>query len=61
VVRVQQKVQVTVVELDLTRKRIGLSMKSDSINENKKGRKRKPNREQSMEASLEMLKKKFNQ
>lgn len=61
VVRVQQKVQVTVVELDLARKRIGLSMKSDAINENIKGRKRKPNREQSMEASLEMLKKKFNQ
>ena len=61
VVRVQQTVQVTVVELDLNRKRIGLSMKSDPFNENKKAQNKKPKKKQSREASLEMLKKKFNQ
>jgi uncharacterized protein len=67
-VTVQQKVQVTVVEVDVPRKRIGLSMKSDPFaqpGEQKapKGNKQKQGKpkekEQSMEEKLAMLVSKF--
>lgn len=68
-VTVQQKVTVTVVEVDVPRKRIGLSMKSDPFAQpgetpqkgNKpKGNNNKPKeKEQSMEEKLAMLMNKF--
>jgi len=67
VVTVQQKVQVTVVEVDVARKRIGLSMKSDPFAQpgetQQKGNRPKAARpkekEQSMEEKLAMLMNKF--
>ncbi len=68
VVTVQQKVVVTVVEVDVARKRIGLSMKSDPFAEapapspkgGGKPRSKKPAEKQvSMEEKLAMLVKKF--
>lgn len=67
VVTVQQKVQVTVVEVDVARKRIGLSMKSDPFAQpgeqpQRKGKpSRKPHREKemSMEEKLALLVNKF--
>jgi uncharacterized protein len=69
-VAVQQKVNVTVVEVDVPRKRIGLSMKSDPFaqpgesqqkgNKPKHGGKPKPKeKEQTMEEKLAMLVNKF--
>ncbi len=69
-IAVQQKVQVTVVEVDVPRKRIGLSMKSDpfadqvapvaSQPKNKRVEKEKPKeKEISMEEKLAMLVSKF--
>jgi uncharacterized protein len=67
-VTVQQKVQVTVVEVDVPRKRIGLSMKSDPFaqpgeQQQPKGNKHKQGKpkekEQSMEEKLAMLVSKF--
>jgi protein Tex len=67
-VTVQQKVQVTVVEVDVARKRIGLSMKSDPFAQpgeqpqakGNKGKSSKPKeKEQSMEEKLAMLVNKF--
>lgn len=66
-VTVQQKVMVTVVEVDVARKRIGLSMKSDPFAEpgtppakGNKGRSNKSHaREVSMEEKLAMLVNKF--
>ena len=73
VIAVQQKVKVTVVEVDVTRKRIALSMKSDPFGNtpaapNKssskpstaRAKKAAPRQEQSMEDKLALLKKKFN-
>ncbi|MFN7704010.1 MAG: Tex family protein [Chryseotalea sp.] len=69
VVTVQQKVYVTVTEVDVPRKRIALSMKTDPFAEapapvksNKPNEKKKPERakpEQSMEEKLAMLVNKF--
>lgn len=67
VVTVQQKVEVTVVEVDVERKRIGLSMKSDPFNKevSQAGGSRKPGKtkprekEISMEDKLAMLVNKF--
>jgi len=71
-IAVQQKVQVTVVEVDVPRKRIGLSMKSDpfadqaaapvpSHPKNKRDREKEKPREKeiSMEEKLAMLVSKF--
>jgi protein Tex len=65
-VTVQQKVNVTVVEVDVPRKRIGLSMKSDPFAQGeapqqKSGPKkqRQPEKEVSMEEKLAMLVNKF--
>ena len=67
-VSVQQKVMVTVVEVDVPRKRIGLSMKSDPFAEAgapvpRKGQRPKETRpkekEVSMEEKLAMLLNKF--
>lgn len=66
-VAVQQKVFVTVVEVDVPRKRIGLSMKSDPFAQpgesESKGQKKKPSKpkekEVSMEEKLAMLVNKF--
>jgi uncharacterized protein len=67
-VTVQQKVTVTVTEVDVPRKRIGLSMKSDPFAQpgevRQKGNQSKPNRkpkeqEQSMEEKLALLLNKF--
>ncbi len=66
-VTVQQKVQVTVVEVDVPRKRIGLSMKSDPFAQpgevQQKGNRPKQSKpkekEQSMEEKLAMLVNKF--
>ncbi|MFC3414253.1 Tex family protein [Algoriphagus hitonicola] len=67
VIQVNQKVQVTVMEVDAARKRIGLSMKSDPFAERGKkmakpeeNRSAKPNqKEPSMAEKLAMLKGKF--
>ena len=66
VVAVQQKVQVTVTEVDVARKRIGLSMKADPFAQQPppasppKGRKDKPReKEVTMEEKLAMLVNKF--
>jgi uncharacterized protein len=65
VVAVQQKVKVTVMEVDVPRKRIGLSMKSDPFGQaepapRSKDRKDKPKeKEVSMEEKLAMLVSKF--
>jgi protein Tex len=67
VVTVQQKVNVTVVEVDVARKRIGLSMKSDPFAQDTPGQKaggpkkqQKPKeKEVSMEEKLAMLVNKF--
>jgi uncharacterized protein len=65
VVAVQQKVKVTVMEVDVPRKRIGLSMKSDPFGQAEpapraKDRKDKPKeKEVSMEEKLAMLVSKF--
>lgn len=67
-VTVQQKVQVTVVEVDVPRKRIGLSMKSDPFAQpgevqqkgnRPKGKPREKEKEVSMEEKLAMLVNKF--
>jgi uncharacterized protein len=65
-VSVQQKVMVTVVEVDVPRKRIGLSMKSDPFSDQKpaasapRDRKQKPReKELSMDEKLAMLVNKF--
>ncbi|MEQ8303473.1 MAG: Tex family protein [Cyclobacteriaceae bacterium] len=73
VIAVQQKVKVTVVEVDASRKRIALSMKSDPFGNTPatpkksspkpsapKAKKAAPRKEQSMEDKLALLKKKFN-
>lgn len=66
VVTVQQKVMVTVLEVDIERKRIGLSLKSDPFqqggspsNGNKKRREKPKEKEMTMEEKLLMLKNKF--
>jgi uncharacterized protein len=69
VISVQQRVMVTVIEVDVERKRIGLSMKSDPFgksklpkNQSKQGKpglKPKKEKEVSMEAKLAMLVNKF--
>ncbi|MFP4293108.1 MAG: Tex family protein [Cyclobacteriaceae bacterium] len=66
VVKVHQKVEVTVMEVDVARKRIGLSMKSDPFAPPKKsggggsGRKKQPKEEEGdLQAKLAMLKNKF--
>ncbi|MFN6944091.1 MAG: Tex family protein [Cytophagaceae bacterium] len=62
VVKVAQKVMVTVLEVDLSRKRISLSMKGD-VPENKPERKKKdkvePKKEEDMNDMLAKLKSKF--
>jgi len=65
-VTVQQKVMVTVVEVDVARKRIGLSMKSDPFaqpgqtqDKGNKGRPKPKEKEMSMEEKLAMLVSKF--
>ncbi|MEM9834354.1 MAG: Tex family protein [Bacteroidota bacterium] len=65
VVKVQQKVQVTVLEVDIPRKRIGLSMKQDPFTAPPARSKPKPRRESrksddsSMADQLQQLKNKF--
>lgn len=68
VITVQQKVQVTVVEVDVARKRIALSMKSDPFSEAPPKREKTafkpksnsaPRKEESMEDKLAMLRDKF--
>ena len=65
IVHVNQKVEVTVVEIDIPRKRIGLSMKSDPFAERGKKMEKnaKPNKKEepqgSMAEKLAMLKGKF--
>ncbi|HLU89323.1 MAG TPA: S1 RNA-binding domain-containing protein, partial [Cyclobacteriaceae bacterium] len=70
VVTVNQKVEVTVMEVDIPRKRIGLSMKKDPFAEKEKPRKdrgQRPRRkqekakdtEEDMAAKLALLKSKF--
>ena len=69
IIGVQQKVMVTVIEVDLDRKRVGLSMKSDPFGKNQPGKQqRKPGKQNkhtpkekeiSMEAKLAMLVNKF--
>jgi uncharacterized protein len=70
VVTVQQKVHVTVTEVDAARKRIGLSMKSDPFNQagaektkqktaGKKTPEKPQRKEPSMEEKLAMLVNKF--
>ena len=67
-VTVQQKVNVTVVEVDVPRKRIGLSMKSDPFGQpepqqrsgpRKQSRPKEKEKEVSMEEKLAMLVNKF--
>lgn len=63
VVSVQQKVQVTVLEVDVNRKRISLSMKGDAKPQPKRSEKKRPPRkeqpETDMAAKLKALKGKF--
>lgn len=65
IVSVQQKVKVTVMEVDVARKRIALSMKSDPFNSTEKPKSRPkaiqsaPAKEESMEDKLAQLKNKF--
>lgn len=66
IVSVNQKVQVTVMEIDIPRKRVGLSMKSDPFAERGKKMEKKPEvktqskeHEGSMADKLKMLKGKF--
>jgi uncharacterized protein len=63
VVSVQQKVKVTVLEVDIPRKRIALSMKGNGgqppERKKERGRKEQDTREESMEAKLAALKNKF--
>ena len=60
VVKVQQKVEVRVIEVDIKRKRIALSMKSENAPKPKnKKEKRQKKQEPSMEEKLNMLKSKF--
>ncbi|WP_114751499.1 Tex family protein [Pleomorphovibrio marinus] len=65
VVTVNQKVEVTVVEVDIARKRIALSMKSDPFGENPKGKGKRGNKKEEagdgdLATKLAMLKGKFN-
>ncbi|GHN01909.1 RNA-binding transcriptional accessory protein [Cytophagales bacterium WSM2-2] len=62
VVAVQQKVKVTVMEVDVARKRIALSLKSDPFGAGVKEKtpmKKQPAKEESMETMLAQLKNKF--
>ncbi|GAA4821827.1 Tex family protein [Algivirga pacifica] len=61
VVKVQQQVEVTVLEVDIRRKRISLSMKTGKPSQRKAKRKQEPQREaeKSMDDMLAMLKAKF--
>ena len=59
-VKLQQKVQVTVMEVDVQRKRISLSMKSDPFGKPKPGKEqREPENDGDLQAKLAMLKGKF--
>ena len=64
VVNVQQKVQATVLEIDVPRKRISLSMKSDPFNTSKsekvKGKPKKEDEAGDLATKLAMLKGKFS-
>nr|HAD49745.1 RNA-binding transcriptional accessory protein [Algoriphagus sp.] len=63
IVHVNQKVEVTVLEVDIPRKRIGLSMKSDPFRAKKMKRSSKPVKKEepqgTMAEKLAMLKGKF--
>ncbi len=59
VVSVQQKVMVTVTEVDLNRKRISLSMKTGKAPQRKKSQKRRQQPEGDMASKLQALKGKF--
>jgi len=66
VITVQQKVMVTVIEVDVARKRVGLSMKSDPFAEQlqaqpqrRQGKPQRKEKELSMEEKLAMLVNKF--
>ena len=59
IVSVQQKVMVTVTEVDLNRKRISLSMKSEKAPQRKKSSKKQSTTETDMAAKLKALKGKF--
>ncbi len=64
VVKVQQKVMVTVTEVDESRKRIALSMKEEPFNPataQKKDKNDPPQKEESMNDKIAMLKAKFKQ
>lgn len=59
VVKVQQKVEVTVIEIDLSRKRISLSMKKDPFGKQPKSKPKKEAPEQDLQSKLDMLRNKF--
>jgi uncharacterized protein len=59
VVKVNQKVQVTVLEVDTARKRIALSMKANPFDTQAKKATPKPGATRKPEASLDALRKKF--
>ncbi len=60
VVKVQQKVEVTIIDIDLGRKRISLSMKSDPFGKQPPARTRKPSEDRGdLSSKLNMLKNKF--
>lgn len=62
VVKVHQKVMVTVLEVDINRRRIALSMKGDVPPAKKKGKgKQRPQKEEDMAAKLAALRAKFGQ
>ena len=61
IVKVQQKVEVTVTEVDVDRKRISLSLKSDPFGKKKSGQKEKkqPRKQENMSDKLDQLRNKF--
>lgn len=63
IVKVNNKVSVTVTALDISRKRISLSMKSDPFSERKEGKRSKEKnvKNKDLNSGIELLKRKFNQ
>lgn len=59
VVKVQQKVEVTVIDIDLDRKRISLSMKKEPFGKKMKSKPKKEASEQDLQSKLDLLRNKF--
>ncbi len=59
VVKVQQKVEVTVMEVDVARKRISLSMKKDPMDRSPKKKTKKEDPAEDLQAKLNLLRNKF--